>query len=165
MGFTHLCDSQETLHDPCHVWLQGTKQENKDKTLLDTQHLGVHCIRRPIPLRHMYRSRDGFLRHAVVWKIKTTLHHHPILGKWQYRSLPLGLTSTPDIFQARIGQLFRDTESVIVYMDDLLIVGIELYEKHIQTFDEVLTRLESKQMEVNLNKSSGPRLKLLTLGS
>ena len=56
-------------------------------------------------------------------------------------------------------------ESVIVCMDDLLMIGTESYEKLIEQVDEVLTRLESKQMEVNLNKSSGPRLKLLTLGS
>ena len=56
-------------------------------------------------------------------------------------------------------------ESVIVCMDDLLIIGTESYENLIEQVDEVLTRLESKQMEVNLNKSSGPRLKLLTLGS
>ena len=56
-------------------------------------------------------------------------------------------------------------ESVIVYMDDLLIIGTESYEKLIEQVDEVLTRLEYKQMEVNLNKSSGTMLKLLTLGS
>ena len=81
VGFTHLCNSQEKWHDPCHLWLQGTKQENKEKTLSDTQHQGVRCIRRPITLRHLHRSCDGFLRHTVVWKIKTILNHHSTLEK------------------------------------------------------------------------------------
>lgn len=65
----------------------------------------------------------------------------------------MGLASTPDIFQARMEQLFQDTESVIVYMDDLLVIGTESYKKHIEKVDEVHTRLESKQMQVNSDKS------------
>ena len=44
-------------------------------------------------------------------------------------------------------------DSVIVYMDDLLIIGTESYEKHIEQVDEVLTILESKQMQFNPEKS------------
>ena len=58
----------------------------------------------------------------------------------------MGLASAPDIFQARMEQLFQGMESVIVYMYDLLIIGTESYEKHIEQVDEVLTILESKQM-------------------
>ena len=65
----------------------------------------------------------------------------------------MGLASAPDIFQARMGQLFQGMESVIVYMYDLLIIGTESYEKHIEQVDEVLTILESKQMQFNPEKS------------
>ena len=51
--------------------------------------------------------------------------------KWQYQSIPMSLASAPNIFQTRMGQLFQDMESVIVYMNDLLIIGTEGYEKHI----------------------------------
>ena len=44
-------------------------------------------------------------------------------------------------------------ESVIVYMDDLLIIGTKSYEEYLQQVDQVLTRLESKQMQVNPDKS------------
>ena len=65
----------------------------------------------------------------------------------------MGLASAPDIFQARMEQLFQGMESVIVYMYDLLIIGTESYEKHIEQVDEVLTILESKQMQFNPEKS------------
>ena len=65
----------------------------------------------------------------------------------------MGLASAPDIFQARMGQLFQGMESVIVYMYDMLIIGTESYEKHIEQVDEVLTILESKQMQFNPEKS------------
>ena len=57
----------------------------------------------------------------------------------------MGLASAPDIFQARMGQLFQDMETVIVYMDDLLIIGTNSYEAHIEQVDELLTRLESNK--------------------
>ena len=44
-------------------------------------------------------------------------------------------------------------ESAIVCMDDLLIIGTESFEKHMKQLDEVLTRLGTKQMQVNPNKS------------
>ena len=65
----------------------------------------------------------------------------------------MGLASAPDIFQARMEQLFQGMESVIVYMYDMLIIGTESYEKHIEQVDEVLTILESKQMQFNPEKS------------
>ena len=81
MGFTHLCNSQEKWHDPCHLWLQGTKQKNKKKALPNIQHQRVRYIHRPIPLRHLQWSFDGLLRHVVTRKFKPTLHYHPTLGK------------------------------------------------------------------------------------
>ena len=85
-------------------------------------------------------------------------------GKWQYQSLPMGLASAPDIFQARMGQLFQDMEQVIVYMDDLLIIGTETFEKHIEQVNEVLTRLEAKQMQVNPDKSFWAKDEVAYLG-
>ena len=76
----------------------------------------------------------------------------------------MGLASAPDIFQVRMGQLFQDMESVIVYMDDLLIIGTETYEKHMEQVDEVLTRLESKQMQVNPDKSFWAKAEVAYLG-
>ena len=63
------------------------------------------------------------------------------------------LASAPDIFQVIMGQLLQDMKSVIVYMDDLLIIGTKSYEEHIEQIDAVHTRLEPKQIQVNPDKS------------
>ena len=76
----------------------------------------------------------------------------------------MGLASAPDIFQARMGQLFQDMEQVIVYMDDLLVIGTETFEKHIEQVNEVLTRLEAKQMQVNPDKSFWAKDEVAYLG-
>jgi len=49
-------------------------------------------------------------------------------------------------------------------MDDLLTIGTELYEKHIEQVDEVLTHLESKQMQVNPDKSFCAKAEVAYLG-
>ena len=76
----------------------------------------------------------------------------------------MGLASAPDIFQVRMGQLFQDMESVIVYMDNLLIIGTTTYENRMEQVDEVLTRLESKQMQVNPDKSFWAKAEVAYLG-
>ena len=55
-------------------------------------------------------------------------------------------------------------ESIIVYMDDLLIIGVESYEKYIEQVDELLTRLKSKQMQVNPDKSFWAKTEITYLG-
>ena len=76
----------------------------------------------------------------------------------------MGLASAPDIFQARMRYFFQDMESIIVYMDDLLIIGVESYEKYIEQVDELLTRLKSKQMQVNPDKSFWAKTEITYLG-
>ena len=76
----------------------------------------------------------------------------------------MSLASAPEIFQARMGQLFQDIKSVIVYMDDLLITGTTTYENHMEQVDEVLTRLESKQMQVNPDKFFWAKAEVAYLG-
>ena len=50
-------------------------------------------------------------------------------------------------------------ESIIVYMD-----GVESYEKYIEQVDELLTRLKSKQMQVNPDKSFWAKTEITYLG-
>ena len=47
----------------------------------------------------------------------------PILpwGKYNYKQLPTGVASAPDIFQEIMNNLFGDLDFVLVYIDDILI--------------------------------------------
>ena len=68
--------------------------------------------------------------------------------------LPMGILVAADIFQEAMGGLFLNLESVIVYIDDIIILGNSSIEDHLKDVTEVLKRLSNKGMQVNSTKSS-----------
>ena len=64
----------------------------------------------------------------------------------QYIILPIGILVAVDIFQEVMGGLFLDLESIIVYIDDIIILGNLAIEEHLKDVDEVLKRLNNKGM-------------------
>ena len=42
-------------------------------------------------------------------------------GKYQYKRLPLGISTTPDEYQACTEKIFCDILFVVVYLDELLV--------------------------------------------
>ena len=67
--------------------------------------------------------------------------------------LPMGLMITSDFFQAEMGTLLVDMENVLLYIDDILVIGTNTFDEHIETVHEVLKRLEDQGMQVNPLKS------------
>ena len=70
----------------------------------------------------------------------TTINTHK--GLFQYNRLPFGITSAPSIFQRILETLLADVTRVCVYLDDILVSGIN-EDDHIQTLSQVLSQLES----------------------
>ena len=85
-------------------------------------------------------------------------------GLYAYKMLPMGLKIASDVFQEAMGELFNDMEEVIVYIDDILVIGTDSYKKHLAVVQEVLTRLEDKGMQVNADKSSWAKPEVEYLG-
>lgn len=54
--------------------------------------------------------------------------------------LPYGVASAPAIFQKLIDQVLQGIDSVICYLDDILITGRNT-ESHMKNLEEVLKRL------------------------
>ena len=53
-------------------------------------------------------------------------------GKYEYQKLPMGLCTSPDIFQEKMSTLVNDLENVHAYIDDLLVLttgipGMNIY--------------------------------------
>ena len=63
--------------------------------------------------------------------------------------LPMSIKNATDVFQQAMGDLFADMECVLVYLDDVLIIGAGTFEEHMNTVVEVLRRLEERGMQVN----------------
>ena len=43
-------------------------------------------------------------------------------GKFRYKRLPMGVSCSPDIFQAKIYELLGNIEGVKAYIDDILVI-------------------------------------------
>ena len=73
-------------------------------------------------------------------------------GKYRYLSLPMGVSSAPDIFQSIMDNLLGDLEYARVYIDDTLITSDGSFEDHISKLNTVLTRLENLGFRANVRK-------------
>jgi len=74
-------------------------------------------------------------------------------GYYRYARMPMGLSISPFFLQAHLSQLFTDLSFVKTFMDDLLVYSNGSYEDHVAKVNQVLTRLQSKNLQVNADKS------------
>ena len=65
----------------------------------------------------------------------------------------MGIKVASDVFQAAMAALFADLDCVVVYIDDIIIIGTGSYEEPLEIVAEVLRRLEVKGIQVKPSKS------------
>ena len=85
-------------------------------------------------------------------------------GILRYNMLPMGILVACDIFQSAMGTLFQDLEHLLVYLDDLITLGIGSFDEHLAEVDEVLSHLIVKAIQVNFAKSAWAVQKVACLG-
>ncbi|XP_037512230.1 uncharacterized protein K02A2.6-like [Rhipicephalus sanguineus] len=73
------------------------------------------------------------------------------MGLFQYTRLPFGVTSAPAIFQREMDNLFRGMKHVAVYLDDILVTGIDDGD-HMQNLHNVLARLQDAGLKLKREK-------------
>ena len=64
---------------------------------------------------------------------------------------PFSITSAPGVFQRTMDNLLQGLQHVTVYIDNILITGTT-DEQHLETLNEVLTRLETAWMRLKKEK-------------
>ena len=72
-------------------------------------------------------------------------------GLYHFNRLPFGVTSAPAIFQRTIDSLLKGISNISVYIDDILVSGSPEME-HLQTLEQVMTRLEQAGMRLKKSK-------------
>ena len=65
----------------------------------------------------------------------------------------MGITGSPDIFQAKMSELMTALEFVRTYLDDLLCITKASRDGHLDHLRLVLTRLQEVGLKVNASKS------------
>ncbi|KAK7901534.1 hypothetical protein WMY93_018303 [Mugilogobius chulae] len=72
-------------------------------------------------------------------------------GLFTYNRLPFGVASAPAIFQRTMESLLSGIPLVAVYLDDILVSGVDKAD-HLKNLDTVLTRLEEAGLRLRRNK-------------
>ena len=85
-------------------------------------------------------------------------------GKYEYQRLPMGLCNSPDIFQEKMSELVSGLEFARAYIDDLLIITNDNFQKHLEHLEQVLIKLTEAGLKVNITKSDLTKAELKYLG-
>ena len=72
-------------------------------------------------------------------------------GRFMFKCLPFGLSSSQDIFQKPMSEMFEDIEAIEVVVDDLLIWG-ESDQQHEDHLMQVLDRAREQNLTLNKQK-------------
>jgi hypothetical protein len=127
------------------------------RILTDFRILNAHIKRKLFPLPKI----SDLLRQLSVFKYATVIdlsmgyYHIPLdleahklcttilpWGKYQYKRLPMGVKTSPDIFQRIMYELLGDIPNIKVYLDDILITSNGTFEEHAAIMEHILERLQ-----------------------
>ena len=83
-------------------------------------------------------------------------------GLFEFNVLPFGLCNAPSTFQRVMDNVLRGLKGVFVYIDDIMISG-RTFEEACERFKNVLDRLKSAHLKINLAKSQffAPQIEFL----
>ena len=109
--------------------------------------LGVGKTFTKLDLSHAYNQMELDDESSRILTINNTQR-----GLFKVNRLPFGISSAPAIFQRALESLVKDIPNVIVYLDDLLITGVD-EESHLKTL-EALSRLLEAGLRLKREKCS-----------
>ena len=84
-------------------------------------------------------------------------------GRYMFKRLPFGISSTPEHFQKRMDKELSGIEGVKCRMDYILVIGRD-QEEHDQRLKQVLNRLVERKLTLNLEKCLFSQTRLQYLG-
>ena len=104
-----------------------------------------------MPNAKIFSGLDGFWQIKLDRPSAKLCTFNTLFGRYMFKCLPFGLSSSQDIFQKTVSEMFRDIEVVEVVVDDLLIWG-ESDEQHDSHLIQVLERARNRNLKLNKNK-------------
>lgn len=95
--------------------------------------------------------KDGYWHVKLDEKSKTLCTFATPFGNYRFLRLPFGIKTAPSVFQKINFDIFGDIENVLIYFDDILIMGKDR-KSHDETLKKVLERAREKNAKININK-------------
>ena len=74
-------------------------------------------------------------------------------GTFEYLRLPMGVKTSPSIFQSKIAELMDGLEFVRAYLDDVLLITKSDFSDHLKCLETVLQRIKKANLRINVDKS------------
>jgi hypothetical protein len=121
------------------------KKTGDVRILTDFRRCNAQIKRKPFLLpkiSDILRKLSGF-KYATAIDLSMGYYHIPLeleaqklcttilpLGKYQYKRLPMGVKTSPDIFQRIMYELLGDIPNIQVYLDNILITSNGTFEEH-----------------------------------
>ena len=157
------------------------KKTGNVRVVTDFRELNKWIVRKPYPLPKILdilQKMERF-KYATAVDLRKGYYHIPLdkktqelcttilpWGKYSYERLPMGIATSPDIFQKAMNDIFGDLDYVLVYLDDILILSNEedSFEDHLEKVKVVFSRLHKMGMKVNLMKTEFFKNELEYLG-
>ena len=168
-----LCKEDVLAKDSDSEWAAPTfiipKKEGTVRFVTDFRQLNTALKRKPFPIPNIQDilQKIGGFTYATALDLNMGYYNIRLdptaaslctlilpWGKYKYKRLPMGIKNSPDIFQQKISDLMEGLEDFIrAYLDNLLIITKGSHQDHLEKVSEVLKRLQSAGLQVNLPKS------------
>jgi hypothetical protein len=155
------------------------KKDGSVRFISDFRKLNEWLKRAPYPIpkiQDMLHKLEGFM-YATSLDLNMGYYHIKldpdaqqyctIITQWgclSYLRMPMGVSSSADIFQERMTELMRGLDFVRSYIDDLLIVSKNSFIDHLTKTEEVLRRIRQAGLKINAKKSFFAKSELEYLG-
>ena len=72
--------------------------------------------------------------------------------KYKYKCLPMGVYSSPDIFQVKMNELFHVFEFIRAYINDLLIINKGDWFDHLEKLKLTIQNNKDNRLKCNIEK-------------
>ena len=142
------------------------KPNDKVRICIDPKDLNRAIKREHYPMRATYDvvtklpnanyfskldAESGFWQLELDEPSSSLLTFNTPFGKYKFLRLAFGISSSPEIFQKAMSQLFEDVEEAECIVDDILLWG-ETIEQHNQRLRNVLERVKQSGIKFNRSK-------------
>ena len=146
------------------------KKTGDVRVVTDFRELNKSIIRKPYPLPKILdilQKLEKF-KYATAIDLRKGYYHIPLdaetqklcttvlpWGKFSYERLPMGIATSPDVFQKAMNDIFGHLDFVLVYLDDILIMSDDndSFEDHLAKIKIVFNCMAKSGMKVNLIKT------------
>ena len=132
------------------------KKEGTVRFISDYHRLNHKLVRKPYPLHRIGETMQQLEGFQYSTSLDLNMGYYTIrlppasqymtrivteFVKFRYNRLPMGMCSSGDIFQAKVDDPLGNIESVNTYINDILVLCKDIFEKHIYQLIIIFGRL------------------------